>query len=337
MTETQSDLDFPRDLFYPILWYVKDLPYLWSLRQVSRDFAYAVEKVFIDKHMNKTWLTIDFGSSSLRRQLKFTSHKIVLGIIYTRTSRVHLTSRFGFDRMDPQNPSRVIFSTKECAKKFRRMVSKKLRSAIECGNLTHDPPIHVQIRRDLNDTAIPGLEFDFDKLEAIFEWKGLYSAFLREEAQISRRTREKAESLKSELLAARDSGKMTEMELLNMAFTGFANFDDEIRKAVRRERICREVWEKEGVKREWCYETEDAHPLSLLKDARSMIEWRGPYSDESDEDGGEHWEDEEGDSLYEEEYEEEDGMDEGHEIDIDGDSDEDDIDEEDEDEDEEED
>ncbi|KAG6811211.1 hypothetical protein H0H92_008506 [Tricholoma furcatifolium] len=293
MTEAQSDLDFPRDLFYPILWYVKNLPYLWSLRQVSRDFADAVEKVFLHKHMNKTWLVVDFGMT------------------YTRETKLHLAYNFDFDRMDPQNPSRVIFSEKDCAEEYRPIVIKKLRSEMEYGNFNfHDPKFQVQIRRDLNDTTIPGLEFDYEKLEASFEWKGLYSAFFREEAEISRRMRLRVESMKSELLAVKERverGEVSQMEMVEMMVMGFSNSNDDIRKAVRRERICREIWEKEGVKWEWT--NEDARSLKELKEARWMLGMGEPYSDESDGEGGRDREDEEED-MDEDEYEDEDGMDE---------------------------
>lgn len=64
MSSTGLDsLAIPADLFYNILYHVKDLTFLWtSCREVSTDFKRAVERVFITKHLRKTWLKFDGGT-----------------------------------------------------------------------------------------------------------------------------------------------------------------------------------------------------------------------------------------------------------------------------------
>lgn len=52
----------PVDVYYNILYRMRDLPWLWTTcRAVSRDFRAAVELVFIRHHLPKTGLGIDCG------------------------------------------------------------------------------------------------------------------------------------------------------------------------------------------------------------------------------------------------------------------------------------
>jgi hypothetical protein len=43
------------------------------------------------------------------------------------------------------------------------------------------PEHTVQVHRDINDTPIPGLEIDFEKLQLSFDWKAMYTRFYGEE------------------------------------------------------------------------------------------------------------------------------------------------------------
>lgn len=52
------------DIFYEIIlkYGVKDLTFLWTTcRQVSRNFKEAAERLFVIKHLKKTWIHIDPG------------------------------------------------------------------------------------------------------------------------------------------------------------------------------------------------------------------------------------------------------------------------------------
>jgi hypothetical protein len=58
------------DLFFNILWFFgashTDLMFLWTTcREVSREFKYAVERLFIAKHLGRTYLRIDAGMNVL--------------------------------------------------------------------------------------------------------------------------------------------------------------------------------------------------------------------------------------------------------------------------------
>ncbi|KAF8069322.1 hypothetical protein FPV67DRAFT_1669328 [Lyophyllum atratum] len=274
-----GELDFPADLFYPILLHIKDLTFLWTVcRAVSRDFAAAAEHVFIARHLSKTWLIIDGGCWYSNRH-----------------GKLQLSSEFSFDRMDPSNPSRAIFSDKECATIFHAKLAARLRTRLKWGNPPHCPKVLVQIRRQINDTAVPDLEVDYDSLKLSFAWKGLYNAFFREEREFERRRQVVVSEMTAQV--ERNEGLGT-TQAWGAAFGAHLRSLTDNRNALRRERICREVWEKEGVTWKWD-DGEDEIEVKALQDRRNAIQWESPYSDESD-DGKDGEDDDEG-SLDEDE------------------------------------
>lgn len=57
--------EFPSDLFYNVLYHIKDLTFLWTdCRLVSLAFKDAAERVLIKRHLPKAWLLIDGGKST---------------------------------------------------------------------------------------------------------------------------------------------------------------------------------------------------------------------------------------------------------------------------------
>jgi len=117
-----------------------------------------------------------------------------------------------------------------------------------------------------------------------------------------------------------DNGELDEMEGFKRVFLMFTDSYDQTRKQVRRDRIRREVWEKDKVEWEWF---EDDKALKNLKDTRFAISLGEPYSDESDggdEDQGDKAdsEDEEGDEEDMDEDEEDEEMEDDEEEDDEG-------------------
>lgn len=56
--------EIPTDVLYEILlqYGVKNLSFLWlNCRPVSRNFKDVVERVFVTKHLKKTWLHVEIG------------------------------------------------------------------------------------------------------------------------------------------------------------------------------------------------------------------------------------------------------------------------------------
>ena len=76
-----------------------------------------------------------------------------------------------------------------------------------------------------------------------------------------------------------EKGELDEMESFKRVFNMFADSYHETRKQVRRDRIRREVWEKDGVDWQWF---DDKGALKILKDTRFALGLGEPYSDESD-------------------------------------------------------
>lgn len=175
--------------------------------------------------------------------------------------KVMLSARFESGQIDPTNPARAIFTDTDCEPEMREILAKRLRSELEYGNPAHEPKIMVHLRRDwINDTAIPGLEVDFDNLTVSCDWRGLHSATFREERELMRRKAAWYREQKSGFAAMKaqvDNGKMDQMDMLDRALMTFGKSWDDQRKVLRRERICREVLENEGVKWTW-YGNEDA-------------------------------------------------------------------------------
>ncbi|KAK0214071.1 hypothetical protein IW262DRAFT_1466625 [Armillaria fumosa] len=98
--------EIPPDIFYEIIlkYGVKDLSFLWiNCRQVSRNFKEAVERVFVIKHLKKTWIHIDPG------EWYSEDH-----------GEVFLASEFKFSRLDPTNPARAIYNESNAMKTFTR-------------------------------------------------------------------------------------------------------------------------------------------------------------------------------------------------------------------------
>ena len=102
--------------------------------------------------------------------------------------KVFLNCEFELSHLDPDPlSSRVTFAEKQCADVFKKKLSRRLKSIFEYGNVVHDPKIIVQVRRDANDTQIPEMQADWDKLEISFDWKAMYSLYFREDKEYHRR------------------------------------------------------------------------------------------------------------------------------------------------------
>lgn len=153
------------------------------------------------------------------------------------------SSNFSFDRMDPPNP-RAIFAYEECTPKFRKKRIARLRSRLAYGNPPHNALILVQVRHEVSDTPIPGLEVNFGRLELSCGWRGAYNAFFRKERQCKIRMSEETEAKKERILEMRaqiERGEMNETDALGMVLNKFCESLDRTRKILRRERVLREI------------------------------------------------------------------------------------------------
>ncbi|KAK0222794.1 hypothetical protein EDD85DRAFT_244362 [Armillaria nabsnona] len=161
--------DIPVDVFYEILLRcgVQDLCFLWlNCRPVSRKWKAAVERVFVTKHLKKTWLHVDTGAKP-------------------RTEDQHDTDvEFQFYRLDPADSTRAIFESY----KYKDGIEEALRAgpSLERSNMV------IQVGHELNDTVLPDFRYHSDsdldlKFEVSFDWKRMYCHFFREQKEVQRR------------------------------------------------------------------------------------------------------------------------------------------------------
>jgi len=135
----------------------------------------------------------------------------------------------------------------------------------------------------------------------------MYSAFFREEKEFQRRIMAYLES--PEMFALRNGlrnrvarGVLSALDGLHQLYRTALDKLAEIRKALRRERISREILEAEGVILTW-QDEEDKHALEKLKTERYAAATHDPFSDES---GSEDEMDGEDDDDHKDEHTDED-------------------------------
>lgn len=103
------------------------------------------------------------------------------------------TYDFSFSHVDPDDRTRAVFRIvpeQSNSEDVKATVTKHLKSMFEDGNPSHKPQIIVQIRKEANDTLLPGFEPNWDALEIKVNWIGMYSEWFREHKEWIRRFRE---------------------------------------------------------------------------------------------------------------------------------------------------
>ncbi|PBL04286.1 hypothetical protein ARMGADRAFT_1004874 [Armillaria gallica] len=255
------------DIFYEIIlkYGVKDLTFLWiNCRQVSRNFKEAVERLFVIKHLKKTWIHIDPG------EWYSEDH-----------GKVFLASEFKFSRLDPTDPSRAIYNDEQCHEDFHEEFARRLKRMFENGPSLERPRVIVQVRRSANDTMLPAFHSNFDPESKVFEisfdWKGMYNHFFREDKEVSRRMHDWVESIKDEVRAGANDpenglGTASFMRVMQM----YASISNEIHKTIRSQRIQRNVLENEGRD----VSGKDDAGYQRVKEAGQTAGCEEPYSDE---------------------------------------------------------
>ncbi|KAF9269822.1 hypothetical protein L218DRAFT_993813 [Marasmius fiardii PR-910] len=272
-------LVFNADVFSSILIHigvrVEDMVFLWTTcREVSRGSKDAVERVFIMKHLKRTYLKIDAGESCYTIRME----------LYRKVS---LATEYTFSHLDLNDRTRAIFRDKECHQDFKRLMRRTLKEIFEEGNPVDNPQVVIQIRREASDTLIPNLEFDWNNLEMKFDWMGMYSEWFKEEKEHARRVEEMVDGtggLKVLALQMRQkvqNGEMDEMESFMVLLKSFAGGHEDTRKKLRAERIARNIRKQYGI---LDYDVEDDEEVTesykKLKTIRHWIGFEDPYSDE---------------------------------------------------------
>jgi hypothetical protein len=176
-----------------------DLAHLWTgCRNVSKLFIDEVEHVFKTKHLPKTSIAFDLGTTGSFDCLNILANRI-LGSIYCISddaeedednifsSKNHVDLRgilFDLDRF-AHNERIAIYKLREgcVAKDLVCKVFERLPFAIptpSTPNISRRQHL-INIRRAVNDTDVPSLAFDKEKEELSFDWRGMYTHFYAEE------------------------------------------------------------------------------------------------------------------------------------------------------------
>lgn len=104
--------------------------------------------------------------------------------------KVALVSKFSFSHLDPENRTRAIFRDGNRPQDVKPLLSKRFASMFRNGIEPHRPRIYVQLSRSVNDTDIPDFEPNWDALEIKCNWMGMYSEYMKERREYSRRMSE---------------------------------------------------------------------------------------------------------------------------------------------------
>ena len=163
------------------------------------------------------------------------------------------------------------------------------------------PPHTVQIRRELNDTPIPGLSIDYDSMTLSCDWRGLFSAFFAEELLVHNlhdKAMEKFQARRDTMIENVHAGRMDMADALQQVLKVYGDESHKARKLARRARI-RWQYEQEGYSGWKPREEEEDKINEVLKEriffasAESFSDEEGGDDDEAENEDGE-WEDEEG-------------------------------------------
>jgi hypothetical protein len=296
----------PPELWIRILRNLKmeeDLPDLWmSFRHVCTAFKDAVESIFCNEHLPKTWIQFNLGTH------------------YTDDDdRIVLDSEFDFSHLSEDKVT-AIFRIEEFSGECKSVIRGYLRNYVE--DMDVEAPRHtVQIRRDVNDTPIPRLSIDYDKLELSCNWRELYTRFYGEEQLYHKLTGawvKSKEEWAEDLKVKTDRGEVDMMVAMEEAIYAFTDGPQDSRKIARRARIRRQFRELDG--REWDVKrdgdlVEETWILSTLAQTQQLAsmeeysddegEWKEEEAALDEDEWGDEDEDEQGEDMDEEDLNEE--------------------------------
>ncbi|CAG8972165.1 hypothetical protein HYALB_00009713 [Hymenoscyphus albidus] len=244
-------------------------------RFVCRTFKTAVEDVFRDKYLRKTYIRWDLGLYRPPNGMK-----------------TFLALEYGFDSLI-ENGDKAVFETDPGDEECRDEVKMRQREAME-DHSVFLPRHTVQINRELFDTPIPGLEVNSKDWTITFDWKAMFTRFYGEErhyhrsvAEFAGRQKEYADELKAKM----QRGEMDMMQVMSKAFTMIADWSHGLYKVARRTRISRTIKEQGE---EWYWDTLDEDMIEEEKRALEDLAKRRQFAsmEDSDDEGDDETSDE---------------------------------------------
>lgn len=146
------------------------------------------------------------------------------------------------------------------------LVTKLLRKYVKVPRDNFEIPRHtVRVRRQINDTPIPGFHIDCTERVLSCDWRGLYSAWYAEDLNyrhmLADRVHEQ-DNQREELSAQLACGEVNQMEMLMRAAMGYFANTEASENAARRIRIRRQYRELDG--RDWDPSDEESQHLEAM-------------------------------------------------------------------------
>jgi hypothetical protein len=184
---------------------------------------------------------------------------------------------------------------------YRRVITQRLRNPAADQSI-ETPRHYVQVHRELNDTPIPDLSFDYEKLELSCDWRGLYTRFFGEEQLFHKYTKAwvaEKEGWAKDMRKQVEGGQLDMLKAMETLMYAFADGSDDGRKKARRARMKHQFRDRgEEIDLDLPSDEEDTvlKDIAIARQTASMendSEYDFDEEDEDDEDGdGDEEEDE---------------------------------------------
>ncbi|KAL8880232.1 MAG: hypothetical protein Q9198_002321 [Flavoplaca austrocitrina] len=103
-----------------------------------------------------------------------------------------------------------------------------------------NPRHYISIAKDANDTELPALEWDSERIEISVDWQQMFHKFFAEEDAYQRAVHDALDGQGPRLRAKLDAGEADQMECFEMAFKIIVDAQKNSRKSTRRDRLRRQ-------------------------------------------------------------------------------------------------
>ncbi|KAL8749683.1 MAG: hypothetical protein Q9199_007537 [Rusavskia elegans] len=137
------------------------------------------------------------------------------------------------------------------------------------------PAHYILLRREVNDTELPGFEWDPEQLEVRRDWKGMYNKFFGEKDAYDRDSSNVRHDISLELKRRLDAGAINQNEVTKKSFAMLENATDGSYKRIRRRRLDRQfnrLQVKDGGKGMAGFEKSARHRLKGIRFALNFVD-----------------------------------------------------------------
>ncbi|KAL8653205.1 MAG: hypothetical protein Q9226_003946 [Calogaya cf. arnoldii] len=154
------------------------------------------------------------------------------------------------------------------------------------------PRYYISIAKEANDTGLPGLDWNLEKIEISIDWKEMFNKLCGEEDAYQRMVNAAIDSQGKKLREMLDDGEIDKMEGIEKAFKVLGDAWDNSRKRTRRQRLQRQLHGLSADEREELIDRNEKFGFNdFLKEIRWGLSWP------SDSEGGSKVDEEAEDEL----------------------------------------